>query len=225
MMNTLKTLFSGASARAEDRLRDAYALELIDQKIKETADGLQAAKQTLASLIQQQRSETRMLSRVTLQQEELTIRATAALEAGDSNAATRAAEAIADLEYEATQRQATLERLSEKIGRLETAVHTSNRRLVSLKQGAITARAIRRERKAQAQLGKVVPLRDSAAEAEDLIARVTQEEDTCETAEILSSIDADLRSDGVADSLAAQGYGPSTKSTAADVLARLKTQS
>lgn len=57
MFGTLKTLFIGASSRAEETVRDAYAIEMIDQKIREVEASLSAAKSTLASLIQRQRSE------------------------------------------------------------------------------------------------------------------------------------------------------------------------
>ena len=36
MFKTLATLISGQNARAEDRVRDAFAIELIDQKIRES---------------------------------------------------------------------------------------------------------------------------------------------------------------------------------------------
>ena len=51
MLRTLETLFRGASARSEERMRDAYAIELIDQKLREAEGQLRAAKATLASLI------------------------------------------------------------------------------------------------------------------------------------------------------------------------------
>lgn len=40
MFGTLKTLMQGTHARTEERVRAAYAIELIDQKIRESADGL-----------------------------------------------------------------------------------------------------------------------------------------------------------------------------------------
>jgi len=52
MFGTLKTIMTGANARAEERVRDTYAIELIEQKIREANASLQAAKGTLASLIQ-----------------------------------------------------------------------------------------------------------------------------------------------------------------------------
>ncbi len=44
MFATLKTLVAGSSARANERLRDHYSLELIDQKIREAQGALKAAK-------------------------------------------------------------------------------------------------------------------------------------------------------------------------------------
>ena len=56
MLGTFKTWITGANARAEEQVRDVYAIELIDQKIREAEGSVKAAKATLASLIQRQRS-------------------------------------------------------------------------------------------------------------------------------------------------------------------------
>ncbi|MCP4820531.1 MAG: PspA/IM30 family protein, partial [Shimia sp.] len=44
MFGTLKTLIAGSNARAEENLRDHFAIELIDQKIREAGENLKAAK-------------------------------------------------------------------------------------------------------------------------------------------------------------------------------------
>jgi len=44
MLKTLSTLIAGVNARSEDRVRDAFAIELIDQKIREAEQSLKAAK-------------------------------------------------------------------------------------------------------------------------------------------------------------------------------------
>ncbi|WP_319004483.1 hypothetical protein [Loktanella gaetbuli] len=51
MFKTLTTLLSASNARAETRLRDTFAIELIDQNIRTAEARLRAAKATLASLI------------------------------------------------------------------------------------------------------------------------------------------------------------------------------
>lgn len=52
MFSTLRTLIDGTNARANDRLKDVYAVELIEQRIREAEANLSAAKVTLATLIQ-----------------------------------------------------------------------------------------------------------------------------------------------------------------------------
>ncbi len=83
MFKTLSTLLAASNARAEDRVRDAFAVELIDQKIREADNALKAAKGTLAGLIQRQRSETRSHDALKNRITDMTDRARAALTAGN----------------------------------------------------------------------------------------------------------------------------------------------
>lgn len=223
MFSTLKTLITGANARAEQSVRDAYALELIDQKIRETEDQLRAAKATLATLIQRQRSEQKLLDGLTARIATLSARTRSALEGGAEEMAAEAAEAIAQMENEAALRRATVDRLSNQSARLRSTVEQGTRRLIDLKQGAITAKAIRREQDIQRRLHSTQRSNSSADEAEALIQRVIGRDDPFEYSQILTEIDKDLSHDGIEDRMAAKGFGPATKSTAADVLARLKS--
>lgn len=225
MFKLLRTLAAGASTRAEARVESVFALDLIDQKITQATAALNQAKATLASLIQRQRAERRMADGLQTQIADLTNRAGQALSQGDNASAEQAAAAIADLENELTLRQETLDRLAKKISRLEASVQAGHRRLVSLRQGAVSARAMRSERQAQARLGKTFSGTDSASEAEALIARVMDEDDPFEAGQILSEINEDLSHKGLADRMADKGYGPATRSTASAVLNRLKARS
>jgi phage shock protein A len=221
MFGTLRTLFAGANARAEDQLRDTYAIELIDQKIREAEDGLRAAKGTLASLIQRQRSEERLLATLEARIGDMTRRAAEALGADREDLALQAAEALAQMENERHLRQETVLRLETKTVRLRQSVEAAHRRIMDLKQGAVTARAIRRE---QALISKLPNGEASAMEeAEALIARVTNADDPFERSDILRGINRDLAHDGLADRMADAGFGPATRVTAADVLSRLKS--
>ena len=82
MFGTLKTLIRGANARAEDRVRESFSVELIDQKIRDAGDGLKAAKATLASLIQRQRAEERQIAALETRIADLLARGRQALTAG-----------------------------------------------------------------------------------------------------------------------------------------------
>ncbi|MCY4179314.1 MAG: PspA/IM30 family protein [Litoreibacter sp.] len=224
MFGTLKTLMTGANARAEERVRDIYAIELIEQNIREAQANLNAAKGTLASLIQRERSEAKQLKTVQTRIQDLTQRAQLALEDGNEKAALQAADAIAALENEEEIRKSTLTRLSERIDQLRQSVEQGHRRIIDLKQGLISAKAVRREQQMQSRLNKTVNRSSSADEAEALIAEVLEKDDPFEQSQILADIEHDLSHEGLAMRMANQGYGASDKSTGADVLARLKSK-
>lgn len=223
MFKTLATLIVGQSARAEDRVRDAFAIELIDQKIRESENSLRAAKATLASLIQRQRSEEKQHSALKSRIADLTKRAKEALENNRDDMAAEAARAIANMENELTIRAETMDRLDQKVIRLRSSIESGHRRIIDLKQGAIQARAVRREQTIQMNMVKTGVTTGSVEEAEELIARVLGKDDPFERTEILSEINRDLEGDSIADRMADAGFGAATRSTADDVLARLKT--
>lgn len=222
MFGILKTLVAGSTARAEDRLKDVYAIELIDQKIREAQGSLKAAKATLAALIQRQRAETRQIEALQTRITDLTTRATDALAADREDLAQEAAQAIAHMENELTLRRDTQNGLDAKVLRLRQSIENANRRIIDLKQGAVMARAVRREQDSQARLNATIADQSSFEDAEDLISRVLSRDDPFEQGEILKEIDDGLNHGSIGDKMAASGFGPATKTTAADVLARLR---
>lgn len=224
MFGTLKTLITGANARAEERVRAAYSIELIDQKIREAQEGLKVAKSTLASLIQRQRGEERQIAVIETRIADLLGRGRQALTAGRDDLAAEAAEAVAVMENELSLRRETRARLEARVIRLQASVEETNRRIIDLRQGAIAARAARDEQRLQVRLNTTLAGTSPLAEAEDLIAGVLGREDVYEQAEILSEIDRGLNRSYVADRLAAEGFGRPMKTTAADVLSRLKAE-
>ncbi|MFK7752638.1 MAG: PspA/IM30 family protein [Sedimentitalea sp.] len=225
MFNTIKTLITGANARAEEAVRDAYSIELIDQKIREAQQGLKSAKLALAGLIQRERSETRQIEMLSQRIDDLCSRTTQALEQGQGGLAQEAAQAIADMENERNLRRDTISRLETRVLRLRQSVETANRRIVDLKQGAIAARAVRKEQELQGRLNRTLSGDSPMDEAADLIANVMKRDDPFEQSEILREIDAGLNHSDVADRMAAAGLGAATRTTAGDVLSRLKPQS
>lgn len=222
MFKTLATLIVGQNARAEDRVRDAFAIELIDQKIRESEGSLRAAKATLASLIQRQRSEEKQRAALKNRITDLTKRAKEALESDREDMAEEAARAIATMENELTLREETLDRLEQKVMRLRSSIESGHRRIIDLKQGAIQARAVRREQNMQVHMVANGLQEGAVEEAEELINRVLGKDDPFERSEILADINRDLNGDNIADRMADAGFGGATRSTADDVLARLK---
>jgi len=222
MFKTFSTLLTGANARADERVRDAFAIELIDQKIREADTQLKTAKATLASLIQRQRAEDQHRQGLQTRITALTNRAKEALEADNSALAEEAANAIAQMENELQIRDATLSRLDQKILRLRNSIESGQRRIVDLKQGAIQARAVRREQTIQSRMAGSHST-SSVEEAEELIANVLGKDDPFEHSQILAEINADMTHSTLEDRMADAGFGPATRSTAADVLKRLKS--
>jgi len=224
MFGTLKTLINGANASAEERVRDAYSIGLIDQKIREAQGSLKAAKLTLASLIQRQRAEEKLQSGLKSRIEEMMKRAQAAMDDGNEAMAGEAANAVAQMENELAIRTETIGRLDQKITRLRQSVETGNRRIIDLKQGAITAKAVKSEQAMQKRINSTLTARSSVEEAEELIAGVLNKDDPFEQAEILSEIDQGLDHTTLGDRMADAGYGQSSRVTGADVLSRLKSE-
>ncbi len=221
MFATLRTLFTGANARADERLQDHFAIELIDQKIREAQANLGAAKGTLATLIQRQRQEKKLFEALESRITDLTARARAALVEGREDLAGEAASAIAEMENEHVLRKQTLDRLEARILQLQGSVEAAHRRIVDLKQGAITARAIRREQDIQKRMNRTAASSSAADEAEKLIRRVSEREDPFEQSQILKEIDDGLSQEGIAQKLSDEGFGVALKSTRNSVLDRL----
>jgi phage shock protein A len=223
MLTTLRTLILGANARAEQQVRKTYAIELIDEKLRQSETGLRAAKGTLVTLIGRARAEQRNVDILSGRITDLTARAVEAQVAGQDTLVADAADAIATMENELALRRETLARLEARTQRLRQSVEATHRRIIDLRQGAISARAMRQEQAIQTRLNTTLAGQSPMAEAEDLIAGVLGADDPGEQAEILAEIDRGLDHTDVADRMAAQGYGKPTKITAADVMARLRT--
>lgn len=223
MFRIVDTLLRGASARAAEAVEDQFAVELIDQKIRDAQAGFRAAKMTLAGLMQRQKVEGRALEALGTRIADLEDRAAQALEADREGLAREAAGAIADLENERTTRRRTLDALDARVERLRHSLDRANRRIIDLKQGAISARAIDRERRAQRTLGRAIGSGSShIEEAEALVARVMGADDPFEHDEILREIETGLDHSDIAERMAGEGFGKAMKTDADEVLNRLR---
>lgn len=221
MFGTMKTLFVGANARAEEQVRDTYAIELIDQKIREAQANLKAAKLGLASLIQRSRNETRQIDTLNTRVSDLMARAQSAMGEGREDLARQAAQAVADMENECSMRTETRTRLEAREMQLRQSVETSNRRIMDLRQGAVAARAVRGEQDVQKRLTRHLGGESPMDEADALIKQVLGRDDPFEQGEILAEIDRGLDHVDIGDRMADAGFGDHGRATASDVMARL----
>lgn len=225
MLNVLKTLLKGTAARAEERLTEEFAVDLIEQKIREAEQALTAAKSTLAALIVRRRSEQRILDGLDGRIADLESRARSALAGGREDLAATAATAIADLENERTMRQTALASLDTRVQRTQAAVEKAHRRIIDLRQGMSVAQAADAERRAQKSLNRTIGNNNAIREAEALIAKVVEGPDLFAEAEVLDEIDDTLTHASVRDKLSDAGFGARTRVNADDVLTRLRQPS
>ncbi|MEO6395072.1 MAG: PspA/IM30 family protein [Devosia sp.] len=222
MFDLLSTLIKGTNAKAVETATDIFAIDLITQKIREAEAGVNNAKQALASLIMRQRAEQKALGMLRSRKATMEDRVRQALAAGNEVLAMDGATALATMENEQAVRAETVARIDERVERLRQSVERAHRRVVDLRQGAVTARAIDLERKSQKRVNAALGT-SAIEEAEALIRRVADQDDPLAQSEIIAEIDNSLSHKTTEDKLADAGFGPATKVRPEDILARLRT--
>ena len=108
MLELLSTLIKGTNARAIETATDVFAIDLINQKIREAEAGVNNAKQALASLIMRQRAEETALGALRYRKSVMEDRVRKALAAGNDALAHDGAIALAEMENEEAARADTV---------------------------------------------------------------------------------------------------------------------
>ncbi|WP_417468031.1 PspA/IM30 family protein [Maricaulis sp.] len=224
MFRILFTILSGQTARARDEIEDGHAVLILEQKLREATSGHERAKRALATMILRERNEKRALAGVTARIGDLEVRVSDALKAGLEAFANEGAEAIADLERESEVRQQTLERTGLAARRLRLMIEKTDRRLVELRLGLTTARAMEAERGATRELRGDFAGMAAIAEGEAVLKRALERTDPGEELDILDQLDAELSGDDLIERMAAEGLGTPPRTRGADVLARLRAK-
>lgn len=224
MFKTLRTIFLGKAARAEEELETAHAAIIIEQKIREAEAGHAMAKRGLASLITRSKSESRALDVLEKRMADLEDRTRKALAAGKDGLAHDAAALLAQLENERNVRERSLTGSKEKAERMRLAIEKTHRQLIDLRQGLITAKSIESERKAIGHLKGDISAHSAIAEGEAVLKRLLGSPDPVDAIEALEEIEADLSGDTVMNRLAEQGFGDNGRVKANDILDRLRSE-
>jgi phage shock protein A len=226
MFKTLVTLIRGATAAAEQELADRNALLLLDQQIRDATNSLERAKKALALTMGQDREEAARIAAAERRIADLEARVTAALQVGDEAIAREGAEAIAGLEADRDSYCAAKALFEPEIHRLREYVAQAQQRLLALERGRRIARAaesIRVMRRGGVE--EEGPHRATLSEAEATLGRLRNRQAEIRAAdEALDELEAASRPETIAEKLAAKGFGPVVKTTADDVLARLRAR-
>jgi phage shock protein A len=226
MFKTLITLCRGAAAAAEEEIVDRNALLILDQQIRDAAGALQRGKRALAIAIVQDDAERKRIESISTRINDLEERAVAALAAGREDLAAEGAGAIAAMENDRAAVAEARASCADEIARLRSTVADSTRRLADLDRGrrlAMAAEAVRRLRAGHNPPGGIGTA--ALAEAEDTLRRL-RERQTDDTAvdNVMRSPDPEAASATLIDRLEAAGCGPPTKTTACEVLERLRNR-
>ena len=220
MWNTFITIFRGRAARAEHAFETDNAALIIEQKIREAEAGHAAAKRGLAALVARTKSEKKALDGVETRIADLTERTRLAVQTGKEKLAYDAAKLLAELENERTTRTRSLAGAEEKADRMRLALERTQRQLVDLQQGLITARSVEAERAAFKNMRGDLSANSAIKEGDAVLKRLLQSDDPSAEVEALEEIEAELNGDAVFDRLASEGLGHPEKVRPEDILAR-----
>ena len=220
MLKTVLTLMRGAAAAAEEEVVDRSALLILDQQIREAASATDRAKRALALAIAQDEAEAKRLETIIARIADLETRALAALAGGREDLVAEAAEAIATLEADRDAIREARAHFLREIGQMKSTVAGASRRLVERgRRIAQTAEAVRRLRTGgPANASETAALVEAELTLRRLRARQAEEAAAAAAVQRLKGTGpADI-----SDRMEAAGFGPRTRPTAADVLARLR---
>lgn len=224
MFKTLTTLFKAQSFQMEEALIDANSAAILSQKISEAEAGHAEAKRMLATMIAQEKTDTKLLTAVEVRVKSMIEAATKAMNAGAEELATDAASKIAELENEKAGREQSLAELRERIARLRHTIEKAQRKLIDLRQRATQAKQAQRQGQARAKLGKSIGGYGSLSEAEGIAERIDSLPDQAEAWDAFDELDSQLSGKSVELRLAEEGHSTSSQATAASVLERIKMQ-
>ena len=223
MLKTIVTLVRGAAFRAEEEFADRSALLILDQQIRDSAAAIERAKRALAAAIAQDEAEGKRLETTLSRIADLEERAVAALNGGSEELANEAAEAIAVMEADRDAIREARATFAREIGQLKATVARSGQRLAELERGRRIASAAESVRRLKTGHGVAGPRGATAlADAEATLRRLRERQAEDAAADNAYEAFDTANPTRVAERLEAAGFGKRTRTTAADVLARLK---
>ncbi|MFD0916430.1 PspA/IM30 family protein [Pseudahrensia aquimaris] len=223
MFKTVLTLFRGRSADAAEAFTDANALPLLRQQIRDAGAAVKKSRQAVAIAMAGQEQEVARHAKIKKQIADLETRAMAAIEANKAELAQEAAEAIAGLEDEKASSEKAQARFNAEISRLKKEIRTAQLKMRDLERGQRLAVATQHTQK----LADESPLDTNSTlrEAEETLARLEQRQQATDlTRKAEAELETSTAPADVAERMAEAGLGAPLRSSADDVLARLKAK-
>ncbi|TBZ28132.1 PspA/IM30 family protein [Rhizobium leguminosarum] len=223
MFKLISILLRGRAHDAEQAFADRNAVPLLAQQIRDAAQSIQSARRSVAVAIAQNEQERVQHGAIVARIDDLENRASAALAKGNEALAREAAEAIAYLEAERDASEKAQAQFTSSIDKLKAIVRASEARLQELQRGERLARATQEAQKLDVVVAG--PGLATLDDAEETLARLRLRQSQNElTAAALKDMEGAVRPAGIIEKLANAGCGAPLRSSADDVLARLKSR-
>ncbi|MBY3390451.1 PspA/IM30 family protein [Rhizobium laguerreae] len=223
MFKLISILLRGRAHDAEQAFADRHAVPLLSQQIRDAAQSIQSARRSVAVAIAQNEQEKGQHGAIVARIADLETRASAALAKGNEGLAREAAEAIAYLEAERDASEKAQAQFTQAIDKLKGIVRASEARLQELQRGERLARATQEAQKLDVVVAG--PGLATLDDAEETLARLRLRQSQNElTAAALKDMEGAIRPAGIIEKLANAGFGAPLRSSADDVLARLKSR-
>jgi len=224
MFKLISILLRGRAHDAEQAFADRNAVPLLAQQIRDAAQSIQSARRSVAVAIAQNEQEKVQHGTIVARIADLEVRASAALAKGNEGLAREAAEAIAYLEAERDASERAQAQFTQAIDKLKGIVRASEARLQELQRGERLARATEQAQKLDVVVGGSQSFA-TLDDAEETLARLRLRQSQNEmTAVALKDMEGAIRPAGIIEKLANAGCGAPLRSSADDVLARLKSR-
>ncbi|UWU29120.1 PspA/IM30 family protein [Rhizobium sp. WSM1274] len=223
MFKLISILLRGRVHDAEQAFADCHAVPLLSQQIRDAAQSIQSARRSVAVAIAQNEQEKGQHGAIVARISDLESRASAALAKGNEGLAREAAEAIAYLEAERDASEKAQSQFTGAIDKLKGIVRASEARLQELQRGERLARATQEAQKLDIAIAG--PGFATLDDAEETLARLRLRQSQNDlTAAALKDMEGAIRPAGIIEKLANAGFGAPLRSSADDVLARLKSR-
>jgi phage shock protein A len=222
MFKVMTLILRGIVGQAQEAEAERNALLILDQQIRDVAAGIKATKRALALAVVEDAHMGKRLEDIDARVCDLEDRAIEALRAGRTDLVSEAAEAIAALEADRESIRASRQQAASEIAKLRRVVDDGGTRLAGLERGRRIAKAAEA---LQHLRGKAWGGRSAITEAEETLAGLrARQAEAADMDAAVAALDADPPA-AVSARLEAEGFGPRTRISAADVIARLQVMS
>ena len=223
MFKQIVTLFRGAAQDAGEEFTDRHAITLLRQQIRDCANAVAASRKAVAVAIAQNEREATQHKKLLNQIADLEARTVKAMEQGEEKLALEAAETISLLDAErdvSAQAQAQFEA---EITRLKNSVRNAEMKLKELQRGQRLAVATDKTQKMRL-VNPSSGLSDLKEAEETLLRLRVRQQQIDATSNAMAEMEETGNPVSITEKLAEAGCGEPLKSSAQDVLERLKNK-